>query len=50
MATPTDIVPTARFMDRLAAEAVAMGADGVIGIRMSQLTNRLRPPRARAHL
>lgn len=38
MAAPSGIVSTASLMARLADEAVAMGADAVIGIRLSQLT------------
>jgi hypothetical protein len=38
MATPSGIVPTASLMARLADKAVDMGADAVIGIRLSQLT------------
>src|SRR6266511_6329656 len=38
MAAPTGIVPTARLMDLLANEAAAVGADAVIGIRLSQFT------------
>ncbi|TMC03763.1 MAG: hypothetical protein E6J41_26555 [Chloroflexi bacterium] len=34
---PPGMVPTSRLMDILANEAVAMGADGVIGIRLTQV-------------
>jgi hypothetical protein len=34
---PPSMVPTSRLMDMLAAEAVAMRADGVIGIRLTQV-------------
>jgi hypothetical protein len=37
-AATAGIVPTGQILDRLADEAVAMGADAVIGIRLSQLT------------
>ncbi len=38
MAATSGIVPTGRLMDRLADQARAMGADAVLGIRLSQLT------------
>jgi hypothetical protein len=38
MAAPTGIVPTARLMDLLADQAAEIGADAVIGIRLSQFT------------
>ena len=38
MAASTGIVPTTRLMDLLEEQAAAIGADGVIGIRLSQLT------------
>lgn len=38
MGAPTGIVPTARLMDLLADQAAAIGADAVIGIRLSQFT------------
>jgi uncharacterized protein YbjQ (UPF0145 family) len=38
MAVSNGTVPTARLLDLLENEAVAMGADGVIGIRLSQFT------------
>jgi len=34
---PPGIVPTSRLMDMLSNEAVAMGADGVIGVRLTQV-------------
>jgi hypothetical protein len=34
---PPGIVPTSRLVDMLANEAVAMGAAGVIGIRLAQV-------------
>ena len=34
---PPGMVPTSRLMDMLANEAIAMGADGVIGIRLTQV-------------
>lgn len=37
-AATAGIVPTGRILDQLADEAVAMEADAVIGIRLSQLT------------
>jgi hypothetical protein len=37
-AATAGIVPTSQILDRLADEAVAMAADAVIGIRLSQLT------------
>ncbi len=35
---PSDVAPTGPLLDLLEDEAVDLGADGVIGIRMSQLT------------
>jgi hypothetical protein len=37
-AATAGIVPTGQILARLAHDAVAMGADAVIGIRLSQLT------------
>ena len=37
-AATAGIVPTGQILDLLADDAVAMGADAVIGIRLSQLT------------
>ena len=38
MSATSGIVPTARLMARLQDQALAWGADAVIGIRLSQLT------------
>jgi hypothetical protein len=38
LAAPSGVVPTEALLDLLEKEAVAMGADGVIGIRLSHLT------------
>jgi hypothetical protein len=37
MAVTAGIVPTGGLMDKLAGEAIALGADAVIGVRLSQL-------------
>jgi hypothetical protein len=38
MAVQSGVVPTAGLLDLLEREAVAMGADGVIGIRLNHVT------------
>ena len=38
VAVTTDVAPTAQLLDALEDEAVGLGADGVIGIRLSQIT------------
>jgi uncharacterized protein YbjQ (UPF0145 family) len=38
MAATSGVVPRARLLDLLETEAATMGADGVIGIRMSRLS------------
>jgi hypothetical protein len=38
LAAPSGVVPTDALLDLLEKEAVGMGADGVIGIRLSHLT------------
>jgi hypothetical protein len=43
-AATAGIVPTSQILDRLADEAAAMGADAVIGIRLSQLTFEVLDP------
>ncbi len=47
MMATSGIVPTARLMNSLANQAMAMGADAVIGIRLSQL---MLPVASRARL